>query len=336
MQTTNLKPRRQTWQRELLRFAPYIIGGLILIILPPLLPPYLQRIMTRILIIAIFGLSFDIVFGYTGLLSFGHAAYLGVAGYTVGILTVNYGIESFWLVAPASILMATLVAAIFGIVALRASGIYFLLVTFALGALLYSLSEKWYSMTGGTYGLSGIPHPDLGLPWFTWSTINFYYFVLPFFVISFFLLYRLVKSPFGYALQGIREDEPRMRALGYNTWLYKYSAFVIGGLFAGVAGMLIAYFNSVMTTSYIGIITSALAWLIVIIGGPGTLFGPVIGSGVIVSVEFSASVFTPERWPLILGAMFVIAVMFLRGGIYPHLVNLWRKVAKYAYGSAKD
>ena len=137
MRRTNLKAfSRQVWQGQLVRYASYILVGGILIILPPLLSTYVQSLMTKILIFAVFALSLNLIFGYTGLFSLGHAAYFGVGGYTAGILIVRYGIDSFWVVAPAGILMAGLVAAIFGIIALRVKGIYFLLVTMALGQLL--------------------------------------------------------------------------------------------------------------------------------------------------------------------------------------------------------
>ncbi|MCK4828198.1 branched-chain amino acid ABC transporter permease, partial [bacterium] len=286
-----------------------------------------QSIMTKVLIFAIFAMSLDIIMGYTGLLSLGHAAFFGVGGYTVAILISKYNISSFWITAPAGVLVSVLFAAVFGVIALRVSGIYFLLVTFALSMLLNSVASKWYSMTNGTDGLAGLPRPDLGLPWLTWDAASFYYFTFLFFVICFFLMHRVVNSPFGYALRGIRENETRMRTLGYNTWLYKYIAFIVSGLFAGVAGILFAYHNGIMTPYQLGVNVSTLAMLICIIGGPGTLWGSVVGSLVTILVEYFSSIFIPERWPLILGGVFVISVMFLRGGIASHLLKLWEKVS---------
>jgi branched-chain amino acid transport system permease protein len=277
-------------------------------------------------------MSLDLIMGYTGLLSLGHAAYFGVAGYTAGILMVRYQVESFWINAPCAILVAALTAAVFGIIALRVSGIYFLLVTFALGQLLFSVATKWYSLTGGSEGLPGISRPDIGLPWLTWDAASFYYFVLLLFAACFFVLNRIVNSPFGYSLQGIRDDESRMRVLGYNTWSYKYIAFIVAGLFAGVAGVLFAYYTGLMAPQHLGVVNSTLVMLMLIIGGLGTLFGSLIGSAVIVFMEFYTSIFTPERWPLFLGAVFVAAVMYLRGGIGVHLYNFWKK-ACYKYGS---
>ena len=323
----NRKPINQPQLKKLTRFSPYIAGAVVFIILPAFLPLYVQSIMTKVLIFAIFAMSLDIIMGYTGLLSLGHAAFFGVGGYTVAILISKYNISSFWITAPAGVLVSVLFAAVFGVIALRVSGIYFLLVTFALSMLLNSVASKWYSMTNGTDGLAGLPRPDLGLPWLTWDAASFYYFTFLFFVICFFLMHRVVNSPFGYALRGIRENETRMRTLGYNTWLYKYIAFIVSGLFAGVAGILFAYHNGIMTPYQLGVNVSTLAMLICIIGGPGTLWGSVVGSLVTILVEYFSSIFIPERWPLILGGVFVISVMFLRGGIASHLLKLWEKVS---------
>ncbi len=332
MRPINPRYIRQSPLEQLIRFTPYIAGGIILIILPFFLPAYFHSLMTKILIFAIFAMSLDIIMGYTGLPSLGHAAFLGTAGYTVSILLVLHGIGNFWIIAPLGILMATLAAAILGIIALRVSGIYFLLVTFALGMLLFSMALKWYWLTRGSEGLPMVAYPELGLPWLTWNYTSFYYFVFLAFVICFFLMYRVVNSPFGHALQGIRENEPRMQSLGYNTWLYKYIAFIIAGLFAGVAGVLFPYYARVMMPYSVGITASALVMLICIIGGLGTLWGPVIGALVIILVEYFSSIYIPGRWPLVLGGVFVITVMFLRGGIAPHLLKLWKRVS---YGSAK-
>jgi branched-chain amino acid transport system permease protein len=141
-----------------------------------------------------------------------------------------------------------------------------------------------------------------------------------------FLLHRLVNSPFGRALQGIREDETRMRHLGYNTWLYKYVAFVIAGLFAGIAGVLFGHYATIVVPANLSVLTSTLVMLMVIIGSTNVFFGPVVGATIVVLLQHYASIYTPERWPLILGAVFILAIMFLRGGISFHLTNLWDKI----------
>ena len=281
----------------------------------------------KILIFGIFALSLNILWGYTGLFSLGHAAYFGVAGYTSGILLVNLGIKNFWITAPAGVLTAVVFAAILAVPALRMSGAYFLMVTLAMGELIFSVAEKWRSVTYGGDGLVGISLPNLHLG-FTMNNFYFYYLVFIFFIVCSFLIYRIVNSPFGDALQGVRENEPRMRSLGYNTWLYKYMAFVIGGLFAGVAGVLFGHFTGIMAPGHIGIMTSTLVMLMVILGGSSVIFGPVLGAAIVLILEHVASIYAPERWPLILGVVFVMAVMFLRGGISLHLLKLWRKLGR--------
>lgn len=337
MITTRLKEAtKQPWRELLIRFGPYIAGVAVLVILPPFLAAPTQGIFAKFLIFAIFATSYDLVYGHTGLPSLGHAAYFGAGGYTAAVLQYHYGIDSFWIAMPLGILVATLIAAIFGFMALRVSGMYFLLTTCALGQLAFSLAWNvtWLNCPG-MQGLTGLSRPDLGVPWFSWSNLSFYYFVMAIFIVCFFLVYRIANSPFGHALRGIREGEPRMQSLGYNTWLYKYIVFIITGAFAGLAGVLFVYYNGMIVPSHLAIGTSFLPMCMVIIGGSGTLLGPVIGAMVIIFTEYFSSIFTPERWPLILGAIFVVAIMYARGGIAIHLSRLWEKVS-YRYGSIKS
>lgn len=316
----------QLKQGQLVRFLPYIAGGAILLIMPPFLPPYYQIVLTKVLIFGLFVASLDVIYGYTGLFSLGHAAFFGAGGYAAGILIVRYGISSFWLHTPLAVLIVIIVAAVFGVIALRVSGVYFLLITFALGELLVSAATKWgfLSTQVGTEGILNIFPPELGLP-ITWRITNLYYFVFVVFAVCLFVLHRFLNSPFGLTLKGIREDEPRMQALGYNTWLHKYIAYIVAAVFAGVAGVLLAYYNGFMIPSTLGVTNSALAMLMVIIGGAGTLYGPIVGALVIIFVEFFASTFSQERWPLILGATFVLAVMYARGGLIVYLSRFWKK-----------
>ena len=279
------------------------------------------------LIYALFAMSLNLLFGYTGLFPLGHAAYLGLGGYSAGILVTVLGIRSFWVVAPVSILITAFVAAIFGIIALQTKGLLFAFITMALGQLLVNIAIKWRTVTGGSNGLIGIPLPDLGIPGVTLNQTSFYFLVLIVFVVCFLLMYRLIRSPFGLALQGIRDDEGRLSHLGYNTWLYKIIAFVIAGAFAGTAGVLFGPCNGIIDPSSLGVTTSVIAVLTVIIGGMRIVYGPIIGSAVITTLENLSSIYTPERWPLILGGIFVITVMYLRGGITTHLIRLWKRIS---------
>ncbi len=326
--------RIQEKRGRVITVVPYAFVGLFLIIAPLFLSTYGEGLMTRFLIFALFAMSYNIIFGYAGMLSLGHAAFFGAGGYTVAILKLHYGVDLFWITAPLGLLVTAFTAALFGLIALRASGIYFLLVTFALGQMLYSLAwnVKWLS-SKGMQGITGITLPDLAIPGFTLDTTSFYYMVLVFFAVSFVLLYRLVRSPFGSALVGIREDESRMEAVGYNTWLYKYTAFIISGVFAGLAGMLFTYYNFFVSPNHLGIATSFLPMVMAIMGGLGTVLGPVVGAAVFIFAENFASIITPQRWPLILGGLFVLTIMFAREGIGVYVWRLWIKVSD-RYGSS--
>ena len=270
---------------------------------------------TKILIFSTFALSLNLIWGYTGLISLGHATYFGVGAYTSTIMIVRLGIGNFWVATLIAVMVAGLLAAIYGIIALRVFGLYFLLVTLALGQLVFCISTVWRSVTGGDNGIIGTPFPDLGIPGFTINSVTYYYLVLFIAIACFFLLYRLVNSPFGHALQGIRDDEKKMRTLGYNTWLYKYLAYIIAGMFAAIPGVLFSYFLVVVGPPQLSITTSTMALLMVIIGSTQVFWGPVAGAVVVILIEYFASIYAPERWPLILGGIFVIAVMFLRDGI---------------------
>jgi branched-chain amino acid transport system permease protein len=312
--------------RKLVRFIPQTVIALILIVLIPMQPTYIQSLVTKILIFAIFAMSLDLLMGYAGVLSLGHAAFFGVGGYAAGILAVRFGIDNLWLGVLCGTLLATLVAALFGIVALQVRGIYCILITFAMGQLLYSLAAKWRDFTGGDYGLWGIPLPAPILPHSEWTVTSYYYLVFVTFLICFFCLYRLVKSPFGKSLQGIREGESRMGALGYNTWLFKYVAFIVAGMFAGVAGVLFAYHSGIMVPANLAVANSGLVMLMTLAGGGGTIYGPVIGAALIIIIQYYAAIITPDRWPMILGLAFVLTILYARAGVGVYLYKLWKRV----------
>ena len=309
--------------RQFVRFIPAIAIILILMLAPAWVDVSIISLITKILIFGLLAMSLDIVFGYVGLWSFCHAALFGVAAYTNGILIQHLDITSFWLAAPLSIVAAAIVSALFAWIGLRMSGIYFLLITLALGQMIFSIAFVWKGMTGGSQGLINIPYPDIGIDF---SPIRYYYFTLIIILICAFILHHLLKSPFGYSLQGIRENETRMITLGFNTWRHKFLAFVISGAFAGIAGILYVHYNGIIIPTGIDMASSGLIAIMVIIGGSGTLWGAMIGSSVIYILSHFVSLFTPERWPLILGACFVTAVMLARGGIFPQLRKLWNRV----------
>ena len=313
------------WRLRLNKYIPYIFILLVLAIMPTFLGTYSQGMITKVLIFAMFAMSLDVLMGYTGLISFGHAAYFGLAGYFVGVMMIRYNVSSFWLILIMTIVLTAIIAAILGYLCLRVSGIYFLLVTMAFGQLLYVVATKWYSVTGGTDGLVGIPKPNFGFH-VNWTTPKFYYFVLIMFIVCYYILYRIMRSSFGKSLIGVRQNEPRMRSLGFNTWLLKYVGFIVAGVFAGIAGTLFAYYYGAMVPSYFALETSALPMLMVIMGGGATLWGPCLGAAVIILVQQEAGIYMPDRWPLILGGIFVLCVMLLKGGFARYLTLAWSRV----------
>jgi branched-chain amino acid transport system permease protein len=285
----------------------------VLIALPAVLSSYQLSLVTKMLIFGIFAMSLDLLLGYAGLPSLGHAAYFGVAAYTVGLLALRVA-NNFWLDFPAGLLMAAGVSALFGLFALRTRGSYFLMITLALGQVLWGIAFGWRSLTGGDDGLPSVPRPDLSLPWALTDGVPFYYFVLIFFALAVGALALIVSSPFGRALVGVRESERRMEVLGYDVWRYKYVAFILAGFFAGLAGNLFVYFNGFVSPSYLNILFSASALLMVILGGSGTLLGPAIGAAVIVGLENFISGYM-ERWVLVLGVIYVLVTLFAPNGL---------------------
>jgi len=290
-----------------------VIIFLLLLISPPFLSSFLLTLLTQALIYAILAMSLDIILGYTGLASLGHAAYFGLGAYSVGILATRYG-AGFWVVLPLGILLAVAVAAIFGLVALRATGVYFLMITLALGMVVWGLAHRWVTMTQGDNGISAIPRPELGLPLSLAHSIPFYYFALAGFLITFWILRVIVRSPFGQTLVGIRESESRMRTLGYHVWLHKYIGFVIAGGFGGFAGVLWAYYNGFVSPVDLQLATSVEVLLMVALGGRGTLLGPALGAAIIVLLKNLVSVYT-HRWLLILGVVYIGTIVYAPEGI---------------------
>ena len=280
---------------------------------PFVAPSYYLHLLTLTFAYGIMAMSLDLLVGYTGLSSLGHAAYFGVAGYMVGVLSTRYGL-AFWPTAGLAVLGAAAVAAVFGLLAIRATGAYFLIITLALGQIIWGLAYRWVSMTGGDNGLRGIPRPVLGLGIRLGQIQTFYYFALAVAAAAAGSMYLLTVSPFGLSLRGIRESESRMRVLGYDVWRHKYLVFVIAGAVCGVGGVVYAYYNGFVSPADVHLVASANALLMVILGGAGTLFGPMIGSALLVFLQNLLSGIT-QRWLTVLGIILVLAVLYAPGGI---------------------
>jgi branched-chain amino acid transport system permease protein len=296
------------------------MGVIVLVTLPLILPPYYVGLVVKMMVFALFAMSLDLLLGYAGMPSLGHAAYFGMAAYTTGLLALKAG-SSVWFALPAGIAMAALTSIVFGLLALRTRGSYFLMITLALSQVLWGIAFGWRSLTGGDDGLPEVPRPNLSLPWSMSDNTPFYYFVLLFFVVGTLLLVRIVASPFGYVLRGIRESETRMLVLGYDVWRYKLVAFVVAAAFAGLAGCLYVYFNRFVSPDYVHVVRSAEVLLMVILGGAGTLIGPAVGAMLIVLLENLISTYT-ERWVTVLGIIYVLVALLAPNGIAGLIASL--------------
>ena len=270
---------------------------------------------TRAMCFAILAMSVDLLLGFTGLSSMGQAAYFGVGAYLTAIMAAKYHFGlgwDFWLVVILGMLLGAALAALFGLFAMRASGVYFLMITLALGQCVWGLAYRWNSLTGGDNGINVTNRPDFGLDLTNERT--FFFLVFTFFAASLILLYVLVRSPFGRSLEGIRERELRMQILGYNTWLHKYIAFVIAGAFGGLAGVLWAHTNGLISPETVVLTTSVDSLLMVVLGGAGTLFGAAIGSGIVFALREYLSTLVPW-WQYVLGGVYVLTILYLPMGL---------------------
>ena len=280
-------------------------------------PRFWIYIATQALIFAVFAMSLDLLLGYAGLPSFGHAAFYGVGAYACALLALRQvdGLLPLLLVGAAA---AALVAVPIGALSLRTTGIYFLMLTLAFAQMLWGLAVNWTSLTRGTDGLIGIPRPTLfGLDTVGISLYErgaFFVLCLIVAIAAFLLLQMLARSPFGRTLEGIRENETRMRALGIPTFRYRFAAFVVAAAFAGIAGSLAAMSNGYATPDFLYWTASGLALVAVVVGGARSLIGPVLGAFLVVFAQLGLSTYV-ERWELILGALFIAFVLFVPGGL---------------------
>jgi branched-chain amino acid transport system permease protein len=290
---------------------------------------------TRAFAFSILVMSVDLLLGFTGLASMGQAAYLGIGAYLTAILATRYHIGlgwDFWLVVALAMLGGALLAALFGLLAMRASGVYFLMITLALGQCVWGLAYRWNSLTGGDNGINLSQRPKFGID--LSDEVTFFYVVFALFALSLVVLYTLVHSPFGKSLVGIRERELRMKVLGYNTWLHKYIAFIIAGAFGGLSGVLWVHTAGIVSTDAVVLTTSVDALLMVVLGGAGTLIGGVIGAAVVFFIREYLSTLV-HWWQYVLGGIYVLVILYLPGGLMsvPQRLREWRAASAAAHKS---
>lgn len=305
-----------------------VLGLLLLaiVLLPVVVRPVIA---TEIWIFAIFGLGLNLLLGYTGLLSFGQSTFFGSAAYVAGWLLKHYAINVF-LALGIGVGVGALSALLVGYLCVQRSGLYFIMLTFALNQLFYFIAYQWTSVTGGEDGMQGVPRPGAFFGIDFRDPMAYYIFVSVLFLASLWLMKRIVESPLGKILQGIRENEVRAEAVGYNVPRFKLLAFVIGGAFSGAAGVLYAMLFGIVPLEAISFVFSGNVVFATLIGGSGSLYGPIIGSFVFIWLSESMSVVW-ARWPLLLGVAFIIVVLFFRGGV----VEAWSRLIAWRFSRPK-
>jgi len=292
--------------------------GLALLV-PQVLGTFWISLVIQILVFGLLALSVDLLLGHTGIFPLGHAAFFAVAAYTTAILQVRYAQPTI-LAAPAGLGAAVILAIVYGL-AVRTSGVYFILVTMALGHIVWGVSITWASFTNGDNGIGNVPFPALGS--FSIGNLSSYYYLVLAVVVACALGYhRFTRSPFGLTLRGIRESDSRMRSLGYNVGAHKYAAFVLSGSLAGMAGILYIYFNRFVSPPTASLHVSVEAALMVIVGGTGTVIGPFIGSAIILVLRNYVSAYL-VNWMTVMGVVFIVTVLWAPDGVLG-LMGRWR------------
>jgi len=323
---------------QTIKILVVVVALAALAIIVPNTGSFVILLTTRALAFAILVMSVDILLGYTGLASLGQAAYLGVGAYLTAILATKYQFGlgyDFWLVVVFGFLAGAALAAVFGLLAIRASGVYFLMITLALGQCIWGLAYRWNSLTGGDNGINLRVRPKFGLD--LSHDVTFFYVVFGFFAVSLLAMYVLVQSPFGRSLLGIRERELRMKILGYNTWLHKYIAFIIAGAFGGLSGVLWAHTAGIVSPENVVLTTSVDALLMAVLGGAGTLVGGVIGSFIVFGLREYLSTVVPW-WQYVLGGVYVLTILYLPSGLMgiPERIRQRRKLSQEATGQKEE
>ena len=314
------------------RTIAFAVAFAALLALPYWVPgTYYINVSSQVLFYAVFALGLNILVGYGGLVSLGHAGLFGITAYATGYL-LQHGFPHTGAILSA-LVVGIVATAIFAALALRATGIGFIMITLALGQIIWGLAYRWISLTGGDNGISlhGRPSPfglDLG------AAPTFYYTTLVIFLISMVTVAIFVRSPFGAALAGTRDQPRRMNALGFHVWMVRFGAFMFSGLLTAVAGILFVYYNKFISPQTLALPASAEALLMVISGGAGTLLGPIVGAALVVVIKNVVSAYV-VRWNFMLGAIFVAIVVFMPEGLVPGMARLSRSAWRAMSGAKK-
>ncbi|PYN60069.1 MAG: branched-chain amino acid ABC transporter permease [Candidatus Rokuibacteriota bacterium] len=299
------------WRRVAASSA-WVLVAVVALAAPRVLDTFWTSLLIQILVFGLFALSADLLIGHVGLLPMGHAAFFAVGAYATAILEVRHG-QGFVLSVLGGLVAATLLAVVFGL-AVRTGDVYFILLTLALGNVVWGAAMRWTSFTGGENGVSNVPAPVIA--GFRFQRLDDYYYLVLATIVACALGYRkLISSPFGLTLRGIRESESRMRALGYRVGAHKLAAFVLSGALAGLAGVLYIYWNRFVSPAAAGFLVSAEAVLMVILGGSGTVLGPFLGAAVIILIRSYGSAYFVAWWMTAMGLVFIATVLWAPHGL---------------------
>jgi len=321
-----MKPVREWMERVRGKaFFQLLILFIIVLLWPhiiPLIGGY-DGLAIEMVIFAIFAMGFNLLLGYTGILSFGHAAFFGLAGYAMGLILIHLKIPIL-LGMLFGIVLSTVTAVLIGLLIIRKTGIYFAMLTIAFGQMFFFIASRWKDFTGGEDGLTNIPRDVVGIPGLLSIPIveplQFYYFVAVIFILAAIVKYKLIHSHFGQVLKTIRENETRARMVGYNVQRYKLASFIISAIYAAVAGTLYGLFLNYMFPQTLDWIRSGDVVIMALVGGMGTFFGPIIGAGVIVALRVLVSIYAKIGglvfWQFFMGIIFLIFVLFFPKGIW--------------------
>ncbi|MDI1343997.1 MAG: branched-chain amino acid ABC transporter permease [Pseudolabrys sp.] len=307
------------------RLAVLGLALLALVTLPLWMPGiYYVNVGSQILFYAVFALGLNVLVGYAGLVSLGHAGLFGISAYATGYMLQLGAGHSVAIVVALIVGVASM--AVFALLSLRSSGIGFIMITLALGEILWGLAYRWISLTGGDNGISvrGRPAP---FGYSLTDPVHFYYAALAVFIVAVVMVAIFVRSPFGASLMGTRDQPRRMNALGYHVWMIRFYACLFSGLLTAVSGILFVYYTNFISPQTLALTSSAEVLLMVISGGPGTLLGPIVGAALVVVIKTVVSGFI-ERWNFLLGAIFVAIVILVPEGIVPGTVRLWQLITR--------
>jgi len=303
------------------RYAAVAVALLLLVTVPIWVRnAYYVNIASQILLWAIGALALNVLVGYAGLTSLGHAGLIAMAGYPAALLLAG-GYGHF--VADIGALVITVAStAVFAVLSLRATGIGFLMITLAIGQIIWGIAYRWASLTNGDNGINVSTRPvifGMSLD----SAAGFYFFTLVCFLLALLTMMAFVRSPFGASVRGTRDQARRMSALGYNVWVIRFLAILFSGFWTGVCGLLFIYYNQFISPQVAALTTSAELLLMVISGGTATLLGPIAGAAIVVIMKNVVSAYI-ERWNLVLGVIFILIITFMPEGLVPGIARLWR------------